>query len=94
MDRPGVVGHQSDPRYEPVDASDAASFPEPDQRRGQPLEEVSKSRARTHGLVASLSVDGVVRHGEARSLRRVDRLVPRIRLLLYDPWPIHSSPPT
>jgi Zn-dependent protease len=30
MDRPGVVGHQSDPRYEPVDAPDAASFPEPD----------------------------------------------------------------
>ena len=30
MDRPGVVDHQSDPRYEPVDAPDAASFPEPD----------------------------------------------------------------
>ena len=30
MDRPGVVDHEPDPRYEAVDAPDAASFPEPD----------------------------------------------------------------
>ncbi len=30
MDRPGVVDHEPDPRYEPVDAPEAASFPEPD----------------------------------------------------------------
>jgi Zn-dependent protease len=30
MDRPGVVEQEPDPRYQPVDAPDAASFPEPD----------------------------------------------------------------
>ena len=30
MDRPGVVDHEPDPRYEAVDVPDAASFPEPD----------------------------------------------------------------
>jgi Zn-dependent protease len=30
MDRPGVVEHEPDPRYEPVDAPDARSFPVPD----------------------------------------------------------------
>ena len=30
MDRPGVVEQEPDPRYEPVDAPVAASFPEPD----------------------------------------------------------------
>jgi Zn-dependent protease len=30
MDRPGVVDREGDPRYEPVDAPDAPSFPEPD----------------------------------------------------------------
>ena len=30
MDRPGVVDEERDPRYEPVDAPDAPSFPVPD----------------------------------------------------------------
>ena len=33
MDRPGVVDREPDPRYEPVDAPDAASFPSPTTRR-------------------------------------------------------------
>ena len=55
--------------------------------------EVADPGPRLDRLVAALPVLRRLGRREHRRLRRLDRLVP-VGLPVYDPWPIHSSPPT
>ena len=66
---------------------------EADDRRGQLAHEVADPGPRLDRLVAALPVLRRLGRREHRRLRRLDRLVP-VGLPVYDPWPIHSSPPT
>src|SRR6185503_6972317 len=66
---------------------------ETDDRRGHLAHEVADPGPRLDRLVAALPVLRRLGRREHRRLRRLDRLVP-VGLPVYDPWPIHSSPPT
>ena len=68
--------------------------PERHDRRGELAQEVAEPRLRLDRLVPAIPVLVRLGNREARSVGRVDRIVLRVAVLVYDPWPIHSSPPT